>query len=110
MLVVRERAVAAPLKGVRMKNLFYTTAVVGIVGVAALGCASTSAEEQRRALTYQQSSDEAASKGHYEKAGDDQQNAHDAHHKAVDKAIDEGKTIPPQPQMGDKPPPPPPTP
>jgi len=87
-----------------MRSLCFTTAVVGIVGVAALGCASTSAEEQRRALTYQQSSDEAAKKGQYEKAGDDQQNAQDAHHEAVNKAIKEGKPIPPQPQMGDRPP------
>jgi len=56
----------------------------------------------------QQNSDEAAQKEQYEIAGEDQRKAHDAHHKAVTKAIDEGKPIPPQTKFGDTPPPPPP--
>jgi hypothetical protein len=86
-----------------MNNLSVTIAFTGLL-VAAIGCGASSGEEQRRALTYQQNSDEAAKEGHYGVAADNQQKAQDAHHSAVDKAIDEGKPIPPQPKAGDVPP------
>ena len=74
----------------------------------ALGCGASSSEEQRRALVHQQNSDDAAKNGQYGVAGDEQRKAQDTHHDAVNKALDEGKPIPPQPQFGDRPPPPPP--
>jgi len=88
-----------------MRNLVFTAALTSLLGAAAIGCGASSAEEQRRALTYQQSSDEAATRGQYGVAGEDQQKAQDAHHRAVDKAIEEGKAIPPQTKFGDAPPP-----
>lgn len=88
-----------------MRNLISMTAFASLLGMSAIGCGASSAEEQRQALTYQQSSDEAAKRGHYGIAGEDQQKAQDSHHRAVDKAIDEGKPIPPQTQFGDAPPP-----
>jgi len=83
-------------------------AVASLLAPLASGCGASSGEEQRRALTYQQNSDEAARKEQYGIAGENQRKAHDAHHKAVTKAIDEGKPIPPQTKFGDAPPPPPP--
>lgn len=88
-----------------MRNFIVMTALASLLGALAIGCGASSAEEQRRALTYQQSSDEAAKRGQYGVAGEDQQKAQDAHHRAVDKAISEGKPIPPQTQFGDAPPP-----
>lgn len=82
------------------------TALASLLTVFTVGCGASSAEEQRRALTYQQQSDEAGQQGQYGVAGDNQQKAQDAHHDAVNKAISEGRPIPPQPQMGDRPPPP----
>jgi hypothetical protein len=69
-----------------------------------LGCAGSN-EEQRRALVHQQNSDTAASNGQFGVAGAEQQKAQDAHHKAVNKAISEGKSIPPQTKPGDPVPP-----
>ena len=89
-----------------MRNVFFMTALVGFVVVPALGCGASSAEDQRRALSYQQKSDNAAKEGQYGVAGEDQRKAQDAHYSAVKKAIDEGRPIPPQPKMGDTPPPP----
>lgn len=89
-----------------------TKILASIAGAALLvsgfGCGATSSEEQRRALTHQQNSDEAAANGNYKTAGEEQRNAQDAHHDAVTKAIDEGKPIPPQTGPGDVPPPLPP--
>lgn len=72
-----------------------------------IGCGASSAEEQRQALTHQQKSDDAAEGGHYGVADSEQRKAHDSHHKAVNKAIDEGKDIPAQTKPGDVPPQPP---
>ena len=86
------------------------TTLAGLLAMFTVGCGASSSEEQRRALTYQQSSDEAAQRGQYGVAGENQQKAQDAHHEAVDKAINEGKPIPPQPRYGDRPAPAAPTP
>jgi hypothetical protein len=80
--------------------------LAGSLMVPFLGCGASSADEQRRALTYQEKSDEAAKNGQYGIAGADQRKAQDAHYSAVQKAIDEGKPLPPQPKFGDTPPPP----
>ena len=89
-----------------MKTLFILTVLAGSLMVPILGCGASSGEEQRRALTYQEKSDEAAKNGQYGVAGADQRKAQDAHYSAVQKAIDEGKPLPPQPKFGDTPPPP----
>jgi hypothetical protein len=75
-----------------------------IVMLSNIGCAGSN-EEQRRALVHQQNSDVAAGNGQYQIAGDEQKKAHASHNKAVKKAIDEGKPIPPQPKPGDPVPP-----
>jgi hypothetical protein len=82
-----------------MRNLLLSTAIV-----FAAGCA-TSNQEQRRALVHQQNSDVAAANAEYGIAGDEQRKAEESHHKAVKKAIDEGKPIPPQTGPGDPVPP-----
>ena len=91
---------------VQLRDLMIMTALASSLAALAIGCGASSSEEQRRALTYQQSSDEAAKNGQYGLAGEDQQKAQDAHHNAVNKAIEEGKPIPPQTRFGDAPPPP----
>ncbi len=91
-----------------MRNVFVLTGLAVSLTLPALGCGASSGEEQRRALSYQQRSDEAAKNGQYGVAEADQRKAQDAHYAAVKKAIDEGKPIPPQPKIGDTPPPPPP--
>ena len=91
-----------------MKNILVMTSLTAIVVASVLGCGATSAEEQRRAQTHQHNSDEAAEQGQYGVAGDEQRAAHDSHNNAVNKAIDEGKPIPPQTKRGDPPPPEPP--
>ena len=88
-----------------MRNLIVTICISTLCAASAISCGATSSEEQRRALTHQQNSDEAAKRGQFGIAGDEQQNAQDAHHEAVNKAIDEGRTIPPQTKPGDVPPP-----
>lgn len=70
-------------------------------GLLATGCATTSEESQRKATAHQYKSDQAAERGFYGVAADEQRKAADEHHEAVTKAIDEGKPIPPQPQAGD---------
>jgi hypothetical protein len=73
-----------------------------VMGAGAAGCA-TSGQEQQHALRHQQSSDIAASNGQYGIAGSEERKAEKSHHAAAVKAIDEGNTIPPQPQRGDQP-------
>jgi hypothetical protein len=76
--------------------------VCTVFGLSAAAC-STSREEQRAALMHQQSSDVAAQRGEYGVAGAEQRKAEDSHHKAVQKAIDEGVPVPPQTAPGDQP-------
>jgi hypothetical protein len=82
-----------------MKTLLTAAGLIAMV--SSFGCASTSKEEQRRSLVHQQNSVTAAENGQFGIAGDEQKKAHEAHAKAVKKAIDEGKPIPPQPKPGD---------
>lgn len=94
-----------------MKRHLLLGPIVGLVAALAtplLGCAGTSNEQQTKALTHQQSSDEAARNGQYGRADAEQRKAHEAHHDAVMKAISEGNAIPPQTKPGDAPPSPPP--
>jgi|GEM_PF-1501077 len=84
--------------------LLFAATVMGLSTALTSGCA-TSREEQRSALIHQQNSDVAATNGQYGIAGSEQRKAEDAHHKAVKKAIDEGKPIPPQTKPGDPVPP-----
>lgn len=65
-------------------------------------CASTSAEAQGRAAAHQYKSDQAAARGFYGVAAQEQRKAADEHRDAVDKAIKEGAPIPAQPQPGDR--------
>ena len=88
-----------------MIKLIVITAFTGLLSASLFGCAATSAEEQRRALTHQQNSDNAAKGGQYGVADAEQRKAQDAHHNAVNKAMDEGKPIPAQTKFGDAPPP-----
>jgi hypothetical protein len=76
--------------------------VCTLFGLSAAAC-STSREEQRIALMHQQSSDTAAQRGQYGVAAAEQRKAQDSHHKAVQKAIDEGVAVPPQTERGDQP-------
>ncbi|WP_438030088.1 hypothetical protein [Sorangium sp. So ce233] len=92
-----------------MNHLISMTCITAVLVASALGCAATSAEEQRRAVIHQHNADEAAHQGQYGVAGDEQRKAEDAHARAVQKAMDEGKPIPRQTRPGDPPPPPPPT-
>jgi hypothetical protein len=89
-----------------MKNLSLIIGLFALLAAPALGCAGSN-EEQRNALTHQQNSDEAAKNGQYGRADDEQRKAQEAHHKAVMKAIDEGKPLPAQTKPGDTPPAPP---
>lgn len=88
-----------------MKNII-TAGIKCLLVVSVIGCGASSSEEQRRALTHQNNSDEAARQGQFGIAGDEQREAADAHHEAVKKAIEEGKPIPPQTKPGDRLPPP----
>jgi hypothetical protein len=85
------------------KPAFATVVLVSSMALG-MGCASSS-DEQRQALTHQQRSDAAANRGAYGVAAKEQREAADSHHDAVVKAINEGQPIPPQTQVGDKPPP-----
>lgn len=87
-----------------MKNLIIMTGFAVLLAASGIGCASSS-EDQRRALTHQQNSDDAARDGRYGVADTEQRKAHDAHHSAVTKAINDGTPIPPQTKPGDAPPP-----
>lgn len=88
-----------------MNRPMFIAAITGLLAGSLLGCAGTSNEQQTKALTHQQNSDEAASKGQYGKADEEQRKAQDSHHDAVMKAIDDGQPIPPQTKPGDVPPP-----
>ena len=74
-----------------MKRAFIT--VAALTGLLGAGCATTSAQEQRQAEQHQRNSDEAASKGQYGIAGDEQRQAQQSQSKAVMKSLDEGKTV-----------------
>jgi pectin methylesterase-like acyl-CoA thioesterase len=65
------------------------------MGIVGTGCATSAAEEQRQAQSYQRNSDAAAKNGQYEVAGQQQRKAQDAQNKAIMKSIDEGKSVPP---------------
>jgi hypothetical protein len=74
-----------------MKNRFLIAAVLtGLVGAA---CATTSAQEQRKAEQHQRNSDDAARNGQFGIAGDEQREAQQSQSKAVQKSIDEGKPV-----------------
>jgi hypothetical protein len=77
-----------------------TIALVGSI----VGCGASSSEEQRRAVIHQHNADQAAQQGQYGVAGDEQRKAEEAHARAVEKAMDEGKPIPRQTRPGDPPP------
>ncbi|MGK3962817.1 hypothetical protein WMF38_01330 [Sorangium sp. So ce118] len=89
-----------------MNHFINMMCVTGVLVASAIGCAATSAEEQRRAVKHQHNADEAAHRGQYGMAGDEQRKAEDAHARAVQKAMDEGKPIPRQTRPGDPPLPP----
>ncbi|PZR15446.1 MAG: hypothetical protein DI536_08325 [Archangium gephyra] len=79
-----------------------TRFLVLVSSFACIGaCATTSAEAQSRAQAHQYKSDQAAARGFYGAAANEQRKAADAHQDAVDKAIKEGVAIPAQPQPGD---------
>ena len=80
------------MKHLRIAALFVT--------LAAVGACANSAQEQRKAEQHQYNSDVAADQGRFGVAGDEQREAADSHHRAVSKAIDEGKPIPPQTERG----------
>jgi hypothetical protein len=78
-----------------MKRSFTMVAVsIALMGA---GCATTSAQEQRKAEQHQQSSDTAAKNGQYGIAADEQRQAQESQNKAVMKSIDEGKAVTPVP-------------
>lgn len=83
------------------KTLMSATAI--LAASLMFGCTTTSAQRQRQAELHQQRSDAAAQRGAYGEAESEQRKAHDEHHEAVKKAIEEGKPIPPQPAIGDEP-------
>lgn len=66
-----------------------------------VSCTTTSAESQRAAAAHQYKAEQAADRGFYGVAAEEQRKAADAHYEAVKKAIDEGKPLPPQPMLGD---------
>ncbi|MGK3990351.1 hypothetical protein WMF37_06175 [Sorangium sp. So ce291] len=92
-----------------MNNLIKMTCITGVLVASALGCGATSSEEQRRAVVHQNNADDAAQRGQYGMASDEQRKAEDAHAKAVQKAMDNGEPIPRQTRPGDPPPAPPPS-
>ena len=85
-----------------MKRMMIATGFCLSVGICGAGCA-TSHQEQQRALSHQENSDNAAKNGQYGIAESEQRKAEASHHKAAVKAIDEGRPIPAQTQSGDKP-------
>lgn len=74
-----------------MKNTFTMVAV--LTGLMGAGCATTSAQEQRQAEQHQRNSDDAARKGQFGIAGDEQRQAQQSQSKAVMKSLDEGKSV-----------------
>lgn len=87
---------------------FIITCGVCVVVASLSGCGATANEEQRRAVVHQNNADQAAQQGQYGVAGDEQRKAEEAHARAVQKAMDEGKPIPRQTRPGDPAPAPPP--
>ncbi len=83
-----------------MRTLNVGSSILFAAVTLMVGCATTSAESQREAVNHQYKSDQAGANGFYGVAADEQAKAADAHHDAVKKAIDEGRSIPPQPQPG----------
>jgi len=73
------------------------TMVAMSMALMGAGCATTSAQEQRKAEQHQQNSDAAAKKGLYGVAGDEQRQAQDSQNKAIMKGIDEGQAVIPVP-------------
>lgn len=91
-----------------MNKFVIMTCVTGLLSASAAGCGASAAEEQRRAMGHQYKADQAAQQGQYGVACIEQRKAQEAHAKAVEKAMDEGQPIPPQPVQGAPPPQPPP--
>jgi hypothetical protein len=80
--------------------------IATILGCAAflVGCGgATSQQKQNEALEHQSNSDSAAEQGRYGTAAEEQKKAHEAHHEAVEKALDNQQPVPPQPVKGDRP-------
>jgi hypothetical protein len=76
-------------------------ASAGLFLLATLAGCPRSSEIQRTAVIHQNNSDIAAQNGQYGIAASEQRKAQNQHHKAVNKAIDEGNPIPPQTKIGD---------
>ena len=75
-----------------------------LAALLAFGCGgTTSQQKQNQALQHQSNSDTAAEEGRYGTAKSEQRKAQDAHHEAVEKALDNEQTIPAQPKKGDRP-------
>lgn len=92
-----------------MNNFIVKASITGVLIASAIGCGAcgaSSAEEQRSAVNHQNNADEAAGQGQYGVAGDEQRKAEQAHARAVQKAMDEGRPIPRQTRPGDPAPPP----
>ena len=91
-----------------MKRFIVAASTTVVLFGSIAGCGASSSEEQRRAVIHQNNADQAAQQGQYGVAGDEQRKAEEAHARAVEKAMDEGKPIPRQTRPGDPAPPPPP--
>jgi hypothetical protein len=76
--------------------------VLSLAVTALLMTCASSGEEQRRAQVHQYKSDQAADRGEFGVAADEQNKAEDSHHAAVKKSIAEGKPIPAPTQRGDE--------
>lgn len=74
-----------------MSNAFLISAV--LTGLMGAGCATTSAQEQRQAEQHQRNSDDAARNGQFGVAGDEQRQAQQSQARAVQKSLDEGKSV-----------------
>lgn len=88
-----------------MKNLIIMASLTLALTASIIGCGASSAEEQRRAVIHQGNADEAAQQGQYGVAAGEQRKAEDAHARAVQKAMNEGRAIPRQTRPGDPVPP-----
>ena len=74
-----------------MKHTFLMAA--GVIALVGAGCATTSAQEQRQAEQHQRNSDDAARNGQFGVAGDEQRQAQQSQARAVQKSLDEGKSV-----------------
>ena len=81
-----------------MMKITTWVAVATSTALLGLGCATTAAEQQRRAETHQSNSDSAARNGQYGLAGEEQRKAQEAQNKAVMQSIDEGRPVARVPQ------------